>query len=601
MTKTIALFIISLIIFSQVSAQNMSDNIRLAYKYYQEKEYEKAEILFGEIYKKTKVKIYFTYYTNCLIELSKFDLAEKQIKKELRKHKEDITFYVDLGYLYKKQNKLDLAEKQFNIAIKKVSYNRRSIITLANTFINRREYELAEKTYLEGQKKTSEDFNMELANIYAIQRKHELMIKQYLDMITVSTKKLGSIQNRLQFYINNDVNKEFSNLLKTELIKRIQKTTKTTSYNQMLVWLFMQQKEFSKALIQAKAIDKRINAPGKKIIELAKTAISNKDYNTALDAYQYVIEKGRNRPFYIEAKTGKLDVLYMQVLDGEIKTQEQIAELELEFTTTIKSLGLGRSTIKSVIGLAHLQAFYLNKPEEGRKLLQDAIKVQGIPPLLEALCKIELGDILLYENDLWQAVLIYGQAEKDNKENYLGDIAKLRKAKLAYYANNFQWAKAQFDALKASTSKPVANDAIFYSILIEQNTKDDSIHLALNKYANAELKVFQNKKDSAHLILDSLITDKTSQLVDESYLLKAEIFVQEKKYNKAIEYLKKIITEYSYEILTDIAVFRIAQIYDTKINDKENAAEYYKKLMIEYPESIYVAESRELFRKIREK
>lgn len=600
MTKTLTIILLTIFSFSLSQAQNISDEVRLAYKYYQEKEFEKAEIKFDEIYKKTSAKIYFTYYINCLIEQNKFDDAEKQIKREIRKAKSDITLYVDLGYLYKKQGKTELAEEEFSNAIKKLNYNKIEIVNLANNFINRGEYEHAEQTYIQGETKTGEDFTMELANIYAIQKKYELMIKKYLDMLEISSRNIGTVQNRLQFFINTEINKEFSEILRTELLKRIQKNNTTTTYNQMLVWLFTQQKEFAKALIQAKAIDKRLNAPGQRIIELAETAVANKDYATATEAYAYVIEKGKDRPFYNEAKTGKLRVLYAQVIDGQIKTQEQISILEQEFLSTINSIGLSLQTIQNVINLAHIQAFYLNKPQAARQLLQDAIQIQNISPFMQAQCKIELGDILLYENDIWEAALIYGQAEKDNLQNSTGDIAKLRKAKLAYYANKFQWAKAQFDALKASTSKPVSNDAIFYSIIINQNTKDDSIHTALNMYALAELKIFQNKNDSAKIILDSLINQQSySDLKDEAYMLKAKIYENEKNYEQAIIFLKKIVSDYSYELLVDIAIFRIAEIYKNT-GDKENAAEYYKKLIIEYPQSIYVSQARTAFRKIRD-
>lgn len=599
--KFVYIFILLLVSLSVFSQNNTGNDIRLAYEYYRSKDYDKAEILFKKIFDKTQAKIYFSYYANCLIEQSKFELAEKEIKKQVRKHKNNPSYLVDLGYLYKKQDDLEKANNQFEKALSRVYNNSASVRSLASVFIQRQEYDYAEKTYLKGRKIISEDFRSELANLYAIQRQFDKMINEYLDWLNEASKNLSIVQNRMQYFLNKDIDDEFAEVLKKELLKRIQKSGSSIVFNRMLIWYYMQRKEFSKALFQEIAIDKRINSSGKRILDLAETAKSNNDYETSVKAYNYIIAKGRNKAYYINSKVGKLNVYFLQVKNGTIKTEEEIHKLEEEYLSTLNSLGIGFNTIQSVLDLAHLQTFYLNKPADAKKLLINAMNLRGLDKKLATKCKIELADVLVYQNDLDYAALIYGQAEKDNKDNMLGDIAKLKKAKLAYYGNNFKWAKAQFDALKASTSKPVANDALFYSILIDDNTEGDSLQTAMKTYARAELLVFRNKKDIAINVLDSLISNNAGhQLTDEAYLMKAEIFKEQKNYEEAIKYYKKIITEYSWDILSDVAIFRLAVLYEEKIGNLEEAAEYYKKLMLEHPDSIHVTEARKRFRMIRE-
>ncbi len=599
---TILSILFSTVLFqSSFSQPTISANdSRLAYEYYKNKEYDKAEIFFEKIYKKTNAKIYFQYYANCLIEQKKYSEAEKQIKKQIRKFKKDLSYFADLGYLYKKQDELEKATKQFEKAVNNITNMNPQIVSLANSFIRYREYDYAVSTYIKARNITGSPYHRELANIYAIQRKFPEMINQYLDMLSINQGNLKLVQNRMQYYITKDINDEFSDILRVELLKKIQGKNSRIIYNQMLIWLYMQKKEFKKALFQAKAIDKRINSSGKGIIDLAETALSNDDFETALSAYLYIINKGNNRAYFVTAKIGRLGVLYKKVINKGIKTDEEITALEQEYLTTINQLGINFNTIMSIINLAHIQAFYLDKPDSAKALLEDAIKIVGLPRHLIALCKIELGDILVYQNDLDLSALIYGQAEKDNKGNQYGDIAKLRKAKLAYYKNDFRWAKAQFDALKASTSKPVANDALFYSMLINDNTQDDSLMVAMKTFSRADLLIFQNKNDKALLTLDTIIDNhKAHQIIDETYLKKAEIYEKEKMYNEALQYLKKIITERNWDILADVAVYKIALIYDEKLQQKDEAAEFYKKLMLEYPDSIYVTDSRRRFREIR--
>jgi tetratricopeptide (TPR) repeat protein len=72
-----------LIIVEIIQAQEETGNdIRLAYEYYRTKDYDKAEILFEKIFSSTGAKVYFTGYSNCLIEQAKYEQAEKEIKKD---------------------------------------------------------------------------------------------------------------------------------------------------------------------------------------------------------------------------------------------------------------------------------------------------------------------------------------------------------------------------------------------------------------------------------------------------------------------------------------------------------------------------------------
>ncbi len=592
------IFILSVQSFAQ---NNTGNDIRLAHEYYRSKDYDKAEVLFKKVFEKTNAKVYFTYYANCLIEQSKFELAESEIKKQIRKHKNNPSYYIDLGYLFKKQDKQEDAEKYFNKALNKIQHSPSQVRSVASAFMQRQEYDYAEKTYFKGRNITDELYRSELANLYAFQRQYVKMVNEYLDYLEESARNLSIVQNRMQYFISKDINDEFSEILRTELLKRIQKSNTRIVFNSMLVWHYLQRKEFDKALFQEKAIDKRMKSSGRKIIELAETAKENNDLKTATQAYQYVIDKGSRTPYYIPARLGVLNVKYLQVENGSIHNNEEILKLEEEYNLTLIKFGLGVNTIQTIVELAHLQTFYLNKAEKAEKLLTDAVNIRGLDPRLATECKIELGDVLVFRNDLDYAALIYGQAEKDNKGNSLGDKAKLRKAKLAYYANNFRWAKAQFDALKASTSKPVANDALYYSIHIDENIEGDSLQTALKTYARAELLKFRHKNDSALIVLDTLINQNAGhQIIDDAYLLKANIFESERDFVNAEKYYKKIFVEYSWDILSDVAMFQLAVMYEEKLFNTEEAAEFYKKLMLEHPDSIYVSEARRRFRKIRD-
>ena len=63
--------------------------------------------------------------------------------------------------------------------------------------------------------------------------------------------------------------------------------------------------------------------------------------------------------------------------------------------------------------------------------------------------------------------------------------------------------------------------------------------------------------------------------------------------------MKKIIENYAYDLLGDDAAYKLAEIYDYRLKNKEEAMKYYKKIIFDYKGSIYVPEARKRFRALR--
>ncbi|MCK5730044.1 MAG: tetratricopeptide repeat protein, partial [Draconibacterium sp.] len=185
--------------------------------------------------------------------------------------------------------------------------------------------------------------------------------------------------------------------------------------------------------------------------------------------------------------------------------------------------------------------------------------------------------------------------------NILGDEVKLKKAKLGYYLGNFSWAKAQLDVLKASTSKLTANDAMELSLLIGNNLNLDTTAIPLTMFAKADLLFFQNKNKEAIVILDSLIDIYPYHtLIDNVLFRKAKIEINQQNYTKAAKYLDQIVTNFSYELLADNALFMLAELYNYNLNEQEKAKGLYKDMLTQHPGSVFIDESREKYRELRE-
>jgi len=597
----ITISILLIIFASSLFAQpNSRSDIQLAFQYYQTKEYEKAEVLFEKITKTNRSQIYFNYRIKCLVALKEYSTAEKLIKKQIRRNKNDLSNYIELGNIYNLQNKKTEAEKKFEYVIDKLPANKNTIIRIANSFLSNKLFDYSEKTYLKGRKITANHFHLEMANLYAYQRKNQEMINEYLDLLKKDKQFKQTIKNTLQARMNQDFDGNLKSILKTTLLKRIQKDSRTYVYNELLIWLYIQDKDFANAIIQAKALDRRLKESGIRLIEIGEFAVSNKMFDEAKEAYNYVIKKGENSYYYKNAKLGLLNTYYQQITLKKIKDKEEINKIEKKYKETIDEFGINVETIVLIKDLAHLQAFYLNKSNDAIKLLKESLKLRNLPKLLQGSLKIEYADILVLTGETDEAILEYAQVEKMNENNEIGHDAKFKRAKLSFYTGNFTWAQAQLDVLKASTSLLIANDAFQLSMLIKDNIGLDSNETALKYFATAEMMLQQNKTKQALNLLDTLENNyNTHSLIDEVLFLKASIYEKDGKTNKQIEMLEKLSKKYSQALLGDDAIYELAQIYDYQLNNKEKAMKYYKQIMFNFKGSIFVVESRKRFRALR--
>jgi tetratricopeptide (TPR) repeat protein len=578
--------------------QNMSV---LASQYYQNKEYGKAAELYEQLYSSTKAEGYFNIYLDCLIGIHDYDKAEKGIKKGLRGNSSDSYWYVQWGFLKKAEGQVAESAKMYDKAIGSLSNNPAEIPNLANQFINRREFEYAEKVYLKGREgQTVPMYNNELARVYYYMRNYDLMLKEYMEWAKEKETNLEIVKSSLQSVLSVDNDHEISKQMKNYILKKIQQEPGQNLYTRLLIWLFIQDKDFTSATRQAISLDKRTGAEDGNIFALANVSATNKEYNEAVKAYDYLISKGKKADFYNMASRQRMQMYYERFVDEGIVDVARAAELKEQFSQTFAILGITAEISPLLTEYAHLLAFYLNQPDEAIKILTDGLTLKAINQQQVSAMKEELSDVYVYSGELWDAVITYSQVIESNKNNSFGDDVKFKKARLGYFMGNFRWAKAQLDVLKASTSKLMANDAMQLALFIGDNLESDSTATPLQMFARADLHLFRNHYAEALAALDSISKlYPDNSLADDVDFRKASIFQKQGKYEEAAVLLAAIVKNYSWDMLADDALFQLASIYENKLNRKPEAMELYKKMMTDYPGSVYVVDSREEYRKLQ--
>ncbi|WP_091171684.1 tetratricopeptide repeat protein [Mucilaginibacter gossypii] len=593
-----ALYIVIILAFCFSGRLLAQDNeLLLARQYNANGEPQKALEIYQKLYKQNNEN-YYSVYINTLLNLKKFDEAESITKKLIRRHPDDHQYAIMLGNIYTQGGNMAKADAIYDDLIKSLPADQGEIAALASQFYQSANIDYAIKIFQQGRKLLKNDnmFTYELINLYRFKRDKISLTDEYLNFLPQNPNFINQAENAFSNVYEGSADYD---MLKTALLRRIQKDPQQTIYADLLTWQYLQQKEFDLALNQALALSRRQNDDGNSIYDLCRTFIANEAYDEAIRGYEYIISKGKTSSLYIPSKIELINTKNLKVTSGKY-LPEDLLGLEKDYNDLLTEFGRNSSTAFAMQKLANLQAFKLHKLKDAQKLLEETTRLNDIRPNLLADCKLDLGDIYLLNNQPWEATLLYSQVEKDFPATAVGQDALFRNAKMAYYTGDFTWAKGQLDVLKVATSQLIANDALNLLLLIQDNLAADSSGAALKVYARADLQIFAQNPEKAVMILDSIGKKFPNNALDDDIMMsKSRILIQQKDYAGAVPLLKKIVEEHPADLWADDAVFMLGDIYENRLNDKTTARNYYQKIITDYPGSLWINEARKRFRVLR--
>jgi tetratricopeptide (TPR) repeat protein len=583
-----------LILFLFTVTAGFSQSDALANNYYEQGQFQKALSIYEKLSKQNPYRLdYFMSMIASNQQLENFSEAEKLLKEKLGDGRNFPQLYVELGYNYSLQNKEELALQYFNKAIEALDQNPNFAYNIGASFQKYSLLDEAVTTYEKGMALSDKmDFNSQLAQIYGEQGKLEKMFDSYLNLIEKNLSFKAVAQRYFSLYTTEDPANEANVILKKILLQRSQQNPDIL-YNDLLSWLFIQQKEYKKAFTQEKAIYKRIGEDLSGITDLAYIAIADEDYDTGREIVNYIIDNSFTPQNRLQ---GNQILMKMEVKTAKPK---DYPEVEKKFEKLLDEFGRNRETYLLQIDYNHFLAFQNNKKELAIENLKTLAK-QDLTAYQEARVKMELADILVFDEKFNEALIYYSQIQKKVQSDVLAQEARFKVARTSYFKGDFEWAQVQLDVLKKSTSQLMANDAMQLSLLIRDNSLEDSTQTALKKYARADLLEFQDKDVEAIAVLEDILTNnKGEKIEDEALLKQGEIYEKKGEYEKAEANYLKIIEFYNEDILADDAHYRLAKIYEEKLNQPDKAKAQYEAIIFNFADSIYFVDARKKYRALR--
>ena len=570
----------------------------LAQDYARRGEHEKVVFLFEKLEPAEQASLaVFPVYLASLQALKRYKEAEKLAKKAVKLRPDDATLGVALGGVYAAAGDTPAAEKQWQKVLSQLTPAQ--VLPVATEFGRRELPQWAERTYLRGRAlaKNDTEYAPQLIQLYTQSQNQPQVLAETLRLVAQDEQQLPFVRNMLQNALHEE--KDFDALEKL-LIAATQQYPDQAAYSELLLWLQVQRHDFTGALVQARALDRRGRGEGRRVLELAAIAQQNKDYESAIEGFAYVAKEYRAGPYGNLARQRLLQAREAQVRDTYPVDQAKVRALVTDYDQLLAELGRTPDTAPVLRNLANLYAFQLNDRPKAMVLLQEVIAMPRASDEVVDEAKVTLGDLYLLKAEPWEATLLYSQVEKSHKDSPLGYEAKLRNARLSYYAGDFKLAQSHLDILKEATTREIANDAMQLSLLIQDNTVEDTLGLGLRAYAAVEQLVFQNKLKEAITGLDALLEKFPGHaLTDDTYYLKGQLQRRTGDFAGATATLERITNNPKPDVLSDDALFLLARIQEEDLKDRAKAQELYNQVIVKFPGSIYVAEARKRFRKLR--
>ena len=565
----------------------------LANDYFEKGKFDKALSIFQKLEKENqrntnyKIKIVEIYR-----QLEQLDEAESYLLNTLNQYDNPL-FLVELGYNFELKNDPVKAEEYYNLANQKIYENPSYAYTISKAYENHSLLENAIFVYTKAMELNPDlNFNIQLARIYGEQGNIEKMFNSYLDFIQENHSYIDHTKRSISGFISEDGENENNLILKSILLKKIQKEPNLL-WNKLLSWLFVQQKDFRKSFAQEKAIFNRNPESLQRIVDLALISMEQKNNEVAKEILNYIIDKSQETNTVIKANNFLLSIETNEVTDNDY------TQIQAKYDQLFNDFGLNHQTIDLQLSYAQFLAFNLNKPNESILFLKNSLN-QPLSVQQAAQLKLKLGDILVFQEKFNEALIYYTQIQRSLKNSPISQEARFKVAKASYYKGDFDWAESQLKILKSSTSQLIANDALDLKLLISDNKFEDSTQTALKLYAKADLLAFQNRSNDAILVLNDLLANHKGETIeDQALLFQAKLYEKTNQYLKAESNYKKIMETWREDILIDDAIYMLAELYTNYLGQEDKAKELYEQIIFDHADSIYFVESRKKYRALR--
>jgi tetratricopeptide (TPR) repeat protein len=537
----------------------------------------------------------------CLLKVQKYSKLENFILS-LQKKRRDIRYEVDLAELLYISGDSKSAIKRWESIVKENSKSHQAYSLIGNSYQQFKLYDKAIDLYINARETFKDEklYIFELAGIYQILAKHDLMVAEYVRYLLYNKSQISFVDSRIAAASENtDAQKSIEKQLKRSL-----KNDKndTASLYQLLGSFYLRSKEYKEAFVYFKLLEaeglkksenkRNQNIQGAHLFKYTQVLIKDSQFDLAGQALEIILQLYPKSVYGRKADFG-LAVLY--------EKQQLYQQAIVSYSAFHKKHPKTTEGLQALLRIGEIQYNILFDLKSASKTFEDIIaKYKNAKLLIQAQeklakCYIALGKLDDAIESLTRVKALSGGPSTEMDKNASFEIAQIE----IYKGHYNKSLKILEDMLQTESAKGVAdfaeNDALELMLLIKSNLSDS---LSLATYGNAKLLNRQRQYLESNKELQNIIaTSPETPLIEDAKFLEHENFIWLSDHKSAINSLSTIYKN-EYSLNRDLALLLIAKIFEENLVDFESAEQYLEKLLIEFPHSIYIEETRQRIRQV---
>ncbi|MDY0082118.1 MAG: tetratricopeptide repeat protein, partial [Ignavibacteriaceae bacterium] len=475
--------------------------------------------------------------------------------------------------------------------------------------IEKRDFEKAIE-YLNLGKTLSKDpylFSYDLAELYQITMRYREAANEYCGLIKANPAQYQQIESRILLYSNKPGALDET----IEIVRKFK--SENINFSHLLARLLIEKKLFNDAFDIYKEIDSKGDNDGVELQSFADFVYRDGAFETALNVYKYITDNFKNEQIVPAAKLGyakSLEALFIKKfksVNPEWKTfsmpvnanEKDVQPVIEAYKEIINIYKHSEVAVEADLRIGILYEYYLSDDEKAENYF-NVITKNYPASKFTSLALIELGNISVRKAQLdeaekyFQSVVSLQRVNQDDRS-----FSNYKLARIFSYKNDFESARQKLFTVMGNLKDNIANDAIEFSILLN-NAKNDSSNLAL--FCKAEFLAEQQKFDQAKIYFDQLAQNPQAFIFHSlAKMRSAEMLIANDNYSDALSALSLIVDEAEKNIYADKALYLQGRIYQYGLKNTDRAIELYESLLIKFPGSLYLDEARQNIIELKKK
>lgn len=586
---------------------DINNKIMLAQNFERAGEFQKAKIIYEEVYRQQPENpVIYQALNEVYLNLKEYASSENLLKERIAAEPANVNLFGLLGktlYLNGKEEQTYALWKSF---LKNYSGNQHFYKIIANYALEIRNFDFALEFLKEGKNihKDPRIFSYDLANLYSIMMQYKEAAMEYAEILKADPNQLHVVESRMLQYSS-----------KPEMIEATIAVFMEYDYENdfsfayILEQLYFLNRDYKRAFSFAKIIDESLKN-GSGLFTLAQKVFSAKDYSIAAEIYQYLLETHPSAPFISSVKLGLAKTLEA-VKDEEFQIQNAVWKPYSKITAIdesryssalnaynelIKIFPNSEVALEAQLSIAKIYFKRINNYEKSLLFCREMIS--KFPLTLQSVNAMLIqSEIFMKTDKLDEAIAALENIHSSHRatENQKQE-ANFLLMNINFYKGDFFSAKNYSSLLTEELTNDRANDAIEF-ILLANTKMNDS--LALIKFASAAFELYKENYAAALALLAEISNLQNSLPLQQISKLKlAQLYIATDDYNNALLTIAAIIDD-KMNMYADEALYLRGKIYFFGLKDFLQAKSAFEQLLIDYPDSIFSDEVRDILKTLR--